>query len=67
MAVDVTAVDFSTLGDTFKKVTQHMRVSPHAPSSVQLHGCCCGRGGDESPVPSRPRTVCVHLASNLPC
>ena len=27
MAVDFTTVDFSTLGDTFKKVTQHMKVS----------------------------------------
>lgn len=30
MAVDFTSVDFSTLGDTFKKVTQHMKVSLQA-------------------------------------
>lgn len=29
MAVDYTSVDFATVGDTFKKVTQHMKVSLH--------------------------------------
>ena len=67
MAVDITAVDFSTLGDTFKKVTQHMRVSSHAPPARRsCMAAAAGRGGDESPVPSRPRTACRHRASHLP-
>lgn len=42
MAVDFTTVDFSTLGDTFKKVTQHMKVSRQA-----QHGAAAWlRGGE---------------------
>lgn len=56
MAVDITAVDFSTLGDTFKKVTQHMRVSSHAPQ-LGAAAWLLLRGGEGTSRPSRPVPV----------
>lgn len=74
MAVDVMAVDLSTLGDTFKKVTQHMKVSSHDPARRNCMAAAAaaagGEGGTSRPGPSlycmhAPRLTSAHAAHPL--